>query len=156
MTLSDCMYKYNPFIVYYDLIFFFFFKLFFHIAAFPSSKVFDVIQEAISADNTLKKKVIRQSGAIVVFTLKNKEGKTESWYLDLKKEGGVGKGSSAPAGPADITLNLSESDFGALIEGKANAQRLFMSGKLKVKGNVMKAASIESVLKTAQQKKSKL
>lgn len=84
--------------------------------------------------------------------MKNKEGAVESWYLDLKKDGTVGKGSAAPGGPADITLNMSESDFGALVDGKANAQRLFMGGKLKVKGNIMKAASIESVLKTAQQK----
>lgn len=86
----------------------------------------------------------------------NGANKTGSWYLDLKKDGTVGQGTSAPSGPADITLNVSESDFGKLVEGKANAQRLFMSGKLKVKGNIMKAASIETVLKTAQQGKAKL
>lgn len=122
------------------------------LAAFPSSKVFDVIDQAISNDEALKKKLIRQTGAIIVFNLKSREGKVESWYLDLKKEGSVGKGAKPSAGPADITLNIGESDFGSLVDGKANPQRLFMSGKLKVKGNVMKAASIETVLKAAQQK----
>lgn len=37
-----------------------------------------------------------------------------------------------------VTLALSDDDFGKLVGGKANAQRLFMSGKLKVKGDVMK------------------
>ncbi|VVT58993.1 uncharacterized protein SAPINGB_P006487 [Magnusiomyces paraingens] len=83
------------------------------------------------------------------------DNKTESWYLDLKKKGAVGKGTS-PAGPADITLNVSEENFGKLVDGSASAQRLFMSGKLKVKGNVMKAASIETVLKAAQNAKPKL
>lgn len=84
--------------------------------------------------------------------MKSREGKIESWNLDLKKNGTIAKGASSSAGPADITLNIADSDFSALVDGKANAQRLFMSGKLKVKGNVMKAASVETVLKAAQQK----
>jgi hypothetical protein len=42
-----------------------------------------------------------------------------------------------------VTLSLSDTDFGKLVDGKANAQRLFMSGKLKVKGDVMKATKME-------------
>jgi putative sterol carrier protein len=45
-----------------------------------------------------------------------------------------------------VTLSLSDDDFGKLVSGKANAQRLFMAGKLKVKGDVMKAAKLEPVL----------
>lgn len=45
---------------------------------------------------------------------------------------------------------LSEENFSKLIEGKANAQKLFMGGKLKVKGDVMKATKIEPVLKKVQ------
>ena len=37
-----------------------------------------------------------------------------------------------------VTLSLSDEDFGKLVSGKTQAQRLFMSGKLKVKGDVMK------------------
>ena len=37
-----------------------------------------------------------------------------------------------------VTLSLSDEDFGKLVGGKTQAQRLFMSGKLKVKGDVMK------------------
>jgi putative sterol carrier protein len=32
---------------------------------------------------------------------------------------------------------LNDAEFQKLVEGKANAQKLFMSGKLKVKGDVM-------------------
>ena len=55
-----------------------------------------------------------------------------------------------------VTLSLSDDDFGKLVSGKANAQRLFMSGKLKVKGDVMKATKMEPVLKRAQTVKAKL
>jgi putative sterol carrier protein len=43
-----------------------------------------------------------------------------------------------------------------LVSGKANAQRLFMGGKLKVKGDVMKATKMEPILKKAQGAKAKL
>ena len=49
-----------------------------------------------------------------------------------------------------VTLSLSDDDFGKLVAGKTQAQRLFMSGKLKVKGNVMKATKMEPILKKAQ------
>lgn len=40
-------------------------------------------------------------------------------------------------------MSLSDGDFQKLIDGKAAAQRLFMGGKLKVKGDVMKATKAE-------------
>lgn len=51
-----------------------------------------------------------------------------------------------------MTLSLSDEDFGKLVAGKANAQRLFMSGKLKIKGDVMKSTKLDPVLKKAQTK----
>lgn len=49
-----------------------------------------------------------------------------------------------------VTLLLSDADFGNLVAGKGNAQRLFMSGKLKIKGDVMKATKLEPILKKAR------
>lgn len=51
--------------------------------------------------------------------------------------------------PLTVTLLMSDDDFSKLISGKANAQKLFMSGKLKVKGDVMKATKAEPILKKA-------
>ena len=55
-----------------------------------------------------------------------------------------------------MTLTLSDDGFGKLVSGKANAQRLFMGGKLKVKGDVMKATKLDPILKKAQAVKAKL
>lgn len=49
-----------------------------------------------------------------------------------------------------MTLSLTDEEFGKLVSGKAKAQQLFMSGKLKIKGDVMKATRMEPVLKKAQ------
>ena len=55
-----------------------------------------------------------------------------------------------------MTLILSDENFGKLIAGKQKAQSLFMSGKLKVKGNVMKGkiAAADSLMQTADKTQS--
>ncbi|QIW98122.1 hypothetical protein AMS68_003640 [Peltaster fructicola] len=122
---------------------------------FPSSEAFDLIADGLKNEAD-KKDAIKQGKAIFAFTLKNGAGEEKSWYLDLKKKGEVGVGA-APAGEkANVTLSLSDQDFAGLVSGKANAQKLFMGGKLKVKGDVMKATKMETVLKKAQQKQAKL
>ncbi|KAF3119940.1 hypothetical protein TWF225_011550 [Orbilia oligospora] len=123
--------------------------------AFPASAAFDSIAAALK-DETEKKDAIKKGGAVFCFTLKNAAGQTDSWFIDLKQTGAVGKGEAPSGGKADITLSLSEENFGKLVEGKANAQKLFMSGGLKVKGDMMKATRAEVVLKKAQAKKAKL
>ncbi|EOA91459.1 hypothetical protein ACJQWK_03465 [Exserohilum turcicum] len=117
---------------------------------FPSSAAFDQIASALSASDADRQDAIKTGGAIFSFNLKNKAGKEEKWYLDLKETGTIGKGAAPEGKKADVTLTLPDEEFGKLVLGKANAQRLFMSGKLKVKGNIMKATKLESVLKKAQ------
>ncbi|OBT64376.1 hypothetical protein VE03_05754 [Pseudogymnoascus sp. 23342-1-I1] len=118
-------------------------------AAFPASEAFDAINASLQSDDAERKNAIKQGQSVFAFTLKNKAGETDSWHIDLKKEGVVAKGlGDKPT----VTLSLSDDDFGKLVAGKANAQRLFMSGKLKVKGDVMKATKMEPILKRAQTK----
>ncbi|KAB2580976.1 hypothetical protein BFW01_g6681 [Lasiodiplodia theobromae] len=117
----------------------------------PSSAAFDAIAAALS-DDADRKDAVKKGGAVFAFTIKNQGGETESWYIDLKKTGTVGKGAAPEGGKSDVTLLLSDSDFANLVSGKANAQKLFMSGKLKIKGDVMKATKIEPVMKKAQTK----
>ncbi|KAJ5623530.1 hypothetical protein N7520_004110 [Penicillium odoratum] len=118
----------------------------------PSSEAFDVINQTLQGDEAGRKEAINGAKAIVAFNVKNKEGKEESWYLDLKEKGEVGHGPAPEGKKADVTLSLSDADFASLVSGKANAQRLFMGGKLKIKGNIMKATKMEPVLKKAQAK----
>ncbi|PLB50131.1 sterol-binding-like protein [Aspergillus steynii IBT 23096] len=120
--------------------------------AFPSSAAFDVINATLQGDAAERKDAVDKAKAVVAFNLKNAKGEEDSWYLDLKEKGAVGKGAAPPNGKADVTLTLSDEDFAALVSGKANAQRLFMGGKLKIKGNIMKATKMEPIMKKAQGK----
>ncbi|KAL1891550.1 hypothetical protein Cpir12675_004922 [Ceratocystis pirilliformis] len=116
---------------------------------FPSSAAFEAINAALQADETEKKTAIKQGNAVFAFVLKNAAGETESWHIDLKKTGAVGTGTGENP---TVTLSLSDENFGKLVAGKANAQKLFMGGKLKIKGDVMKATKMEPILKKAQTK----
>ncbi|MCJ1361719.1 hypothetical protein MMC16_000819 [Acarospora aff. strigata] len=168
--------------------------------AFPSSEAFDLINNSLNSDDAERKDAVKKGNAIFAFTLQNKEGQTESWYIDLKEKGEVARGTAPDDKKANgmitpkptlpysrfisyhlaaplsynalalchtadkllrremltqfpkVTLSLSDDDFGKLISGKANAQRLFMAGKLKVQGDVMKATKMEPILKRAQTK----
>ncbi|KAI0838752.1 sterol-binding-like protein [Hypoxylon sp. FL0890] len=116
---------------------------------FPSSAAFDAINEALNSSDADRKDAIKQGNAIFAFTLKNKAGETESWHIDLKEKGTVGTGLGTKP---TVTLSLSDEDFSKLVSGQANAQRLFMSGKLKIKGDVMKATKLQPILQKAQTK----
>jgi len=93
--------------------------------------------------------MMKSANAIFGFDLTSPDGsKQESWYIDLKEEGKVGKGDKK----ADVRLVMKDEIFQQLAEGKANAQSLFMQGKFKVKGNIMLSLKLEKVLKRVQNK----
>lgn len=53
-----------------------------------------------------------------------------------------------PSAPTDDVTDT----FLGLADGKVNAQKAFMTGQLKVKGNVMLATKLDNVLKAAKPK----
>jgi len=118
---------------------------------FPSSAAFDAISDALSTDAE-RKDAVKQGQSIFAFNLKNAQSQEQAWYIDLKETGKVGKGPAPEGKKADVTLNLSDENFQKLIDGKTKAQQLFMGGKLKIKGNMMKATKMEPILKKAQSK----
>jgi hypothetical protein len=65
--------------------------------SFPASQAFDMIGDALSVSDKDRQEAMKKGAAIFAFTLKNSAGKEASWYIDLKKEGKVGRGT-APTG----------------------------------------------------------
>lgn len=64
-----------------------------HTDAFPSSEAFDLINTSLQSDDAERKDAIKKGNAIFAFTLQNKSGQVESWYIDLKEKGEVGRGT---------------------------------------------------------------
>jgi len=65
------------------------------------------------------------------------------WTLDLKGAGSVQQGGDS----GECTLELSQDDFLALTQGKADAMKLFTTGKLKISGNVMASQKLQFLSK---------
>ncbi len=66
------------------------------------------------------------------------------WILDLKNGTGSTKAGEATA---DCTLEIAERDFLDMTQGKADAMKLFTTGKLKISGNVMASQKLEFLRK---------
>ena len=73
------------------------------------------------------------------------------WYIDLKNgAGSYGKGQ--PASAADVTFTLKSADFGKMFSGKLKPTTAFMTGKLKIAGNMGKAMSLEKLMGKMQKR----
>ena len=92
-----------------------------------SAAIFNAISTYVSQNPELIQKV----ATVYMWKLKDP---ASVWTLDLKN----GKGEVRPGETkADCTLELTDADFMAMCTGKADPQKLFTTGKLKIAGNVM-------------------
>ncbi|KFY08338.1 hypothetical protein V492_06330 [Pseudogymnoascus sp. VKM F-4246] len=114
---------------------------------FPSSVFFDTIQHALDSSEVERSNAIKQGNAIFAFVLTNAAGKTDSWHIDLKETGKVGKGLGN--NPTAIFL-LSEKEFRDMVLNKVNTQDLFIAGKLKIKGDVVQVTKVNPIIKSSQ------
>lgn len=124
------------------------------VAGFQSSELFQQIKDGIEAlPAATKKENVKKVNGIFQFDVSS-NGKTQSWQLDLKSENGTVVAGTP--GKADITIIVSDENFMKLANGQLNGQKAFMSGAIKVKGKMMLATKLDTVLKSAQTAKAKL
>ncbi|KAJ3196201.1 hypothetical protein HK101_009764 [Irineochytrium annulatum] len=119
------------------------------VPGFQASALFEGLQKSLDTiPEKDRKALLIKTKACFEFELENAQGTMQAWYVDLKNgvgEVGVGKAKNK----ADMTVSIADSDFVDLAAGKINAQKAFMSGKIKIKGNMGLAAKLEGVLKLA-------
>ncbi|HEY1817472.1 MAG TPA: SDR family NAD(P)-dependent oxidoreductase [Kofleriaceae bacterium] len=96
---------------------------------------FDVFAEVLKQNPEIAAKV----GVVYGFKVGDRR-----YILDLKN--GAGSVSQGESG-AECTLELAESDFLDLTQGKADPMKLFTTGKLKISGNVMASQKLQSLFK---------
>lgn len=69
-----------------------------------------------------------------------------NWYVDLKSDPPEVKEGSNDA--AQCTITVGDEDFVKIVTGELNAQMAFMSGKIKIAGDMSLAMKLGSVLGT--------
>uniref|UniRef100_A0A5F9C9L1 Hydroxysteroid dehydrogenase-like protein 2 n=1 Tax=Oryctolagus cuniculus TaxID=9986 RepID=A0A5F9C9L1_RABIT len=103
----------------------------------PVEETFRIVKDSLSDD------VVKATQAIYQFELSGEDGGT--WFLDLKnKSGNVGYGE--PSDRADVVMSMSTDDFVKMFSGKLKPTMAFMSGKLKIKGNMALAIKLEKLM----------
>lgn len=86
----------------------------------------------------------RQIGATYKFVLEGEGG--GSWLVNLKDAVGV----EPSDGEAECTIKMSGSDFVELLEGRADGQQLFFSGKLTIDGEMALATKLQKLTELLQ------
>ena len=102
-----------------------------------------IFEEKILENVKSKPDVIAKINSIYQFILSGPDG--GSWYVDLTKPGGEVKAGENPG--AKCTISMTDADFVALVSGKLNSQMAFMTGKLKIKGDMGLALKLQNILK---------
>ncbi|XP_066112610.1 hydroxysteroid dehydrogenase-like protein 2 isoform X2 [Saccopteryx bilineata] len=93
--------------------------------------------------NSLSDDVVKATQAVYQFELSGEDGGT--WFLDLKNKGG-NAGYGEPSDQADVVMSMSADDFVKMFSGKLKPTMAFMSGKLKIKGNMALAIKLEKLM----------
>lgn len=129
---------------------------------FKSEKSLEKLSKVLKNNKSLQKETFEKLNANVLFEISNKNNKDNKLIYILKSKD-INKiellkidSSTSDLPPNDILIKIDDINLKKLINGKQSAQKLFMLGKLKIKGNVMKASYIEKLLKFAGNEKSKL
>ncbi|KAF9963713.1 hypothetical protein BGZ65_000259 [Modicella reniformis] len=119
------------------------------VEGFNCSKVLNQIEEQLKTlSEAERQEQVKKVKGVFQFTVKNKEGKIAIWTLDLKNGNGALHMGVVDKLKPDIVIEISDENFVDLAEGKANGQKLFMSGKIKAKGAIMLATKLDAVLKS--------
>lgn len=107
-------------------------------------RIFQAITTNLSPELVSKVQAVYQFNVI---------GPEESyWYIDLKTgSGNVGKGKVQGTAP-DAVLSMTSSDFLNMFTGKLKPASAFMTGKLKISGNLQKAMKLEKLMNSLKSK----
>lgn len=68
------------------------------------------------------------------------------WYIDLKSEKGSCGSGEPSSGKADVTMQCDSSDFVKMFTGQLKPTAAFMTGKLKIRGDMGKAMKLEKLM----------
>ncbi|MCA9774372.1 MAG: SCP2 sterol-binding domain-containing protein [Myxococcales bacterium] len=104
------------------------------------SAVSDIMDNRIGAGINENPENAKKINAIYKFNITGDGGGT--WLVNMKDKPGVTTGD----GTADCTITMAAADFIDLVNGKLNGQMAFMSGKLKIAGDMGLAMKLQKLL----------
>jgi len=107
-----------------------------------AENVKDVFEKHMPERLRNKPDVVAKINAIYQFNISGPSGGV--WSVDCTHPGGLITSGAATA--AKCTVTCLDGDFLAIVNGKLNAQMAFMSGKLKIQGDMGLAMKLQQIL----------
>ncbi|XP_072514341.1 hydroxysteroid dehydrogenase-like protein 2 [Salminus brasiliensis] len=111
----------------------------------PIADTFNLVRRILSPD------LVKTTQGVYQFDLSGEHAGV--WYVDLKNGAGSA-GIGEPSTKADVVMSLDSDDFVKMFAGSLKPTMAFMSGKLKIKGDMSLALKMEKMM--AMMNKSKL
>ena len=106
----------------------------------PSDNGVEAIMGKISG--VINEELVKKTNSVFSFTLSDTK---EEYFLDLKNgAGSCGPGAASTA--PDATLTMSTENFNKMFSGQLKPAQAFMSGKLKISGNMGQAMKLEKLM----------
>lgn len=103
--------------------------------------VFEEIGRRISMAPELSKKV----NGIFTFVIVKDRQEVKIWTMDMKATPGKLYQGHSQGSPADCVIRITDADMTALAVGELDPVRAFMTGKLKIKGNLMATQRLQAL-----------
>jgi len=120
--------------------------------AAPAAQGSGPIQEVFTQlEGHLSEEMVKKTNAVFAFSIS--DDNTE-WYLDLKNGAGACGAGKPAGGKADVTFTVNTANFGKMFAGKIKPTTAFMTGKLKIAGNMGKAMALEKMMAKMQKGRS--
>ena len=107
-----------------------------------AESVKDVFEKHMPEKLKTKPDLVTKINAVYQFNISGPDG--GQWQVDCTQPGGAISAGVAPA--AKCTVAATDADFLAIVNGKMNAQMAFMSGKLKIQGDMGLAMKLQQIL----------
>ncbi len=102
----------------------------------------DVFEKRMPERLQSKPDVVAKINSVYQFNISGPDG--GQWSVDCTQPGGLIAAGQSPA--AKCTVNCTDVDFLNIVNGKLNAQMAFMSGKLKIQGDMGLAMKLQQIL----------
>ncbi|XP_056592497.1 hydroxysteroid dehydrogenase-like protein 2 [Triplophysa dalaica] len=106
-------------------------------AAGPIADTFNILKGVLNPD------LVKTTQGVYKFELSGEHAGV--WYIDLKNDAGCA-GSGEPPVKADVVMTMDSADFTKMFAGKLKPTMAFMSGKLKIKGDMGLAIKMEKMM----------
>ena len=107
-----------------------------------ATTVKDIFERHLPARLQAKPDVVAKINAVYQFNISGPEG--GSWSVDCTAPGGKVVSGTDPG--ARCTVAATDRDFLGIVNGKLNPQMAFMSGKLRIQGDMGLAMKLQQIL----------